>query len=467
MTEARAHGRPAWWLWMLVAVIVVVGGASIGAYVKSHRTARSSGGVGTSGTAMLCLAGSNTIGTKLAPALAEGFLKQLGATDVKVLPGAAQREQIVRGVLPGATSAEVIRIDAQGTASAFDRLADGSCDIGMASRRITQDEITKLPFMGDLTSPSDEHLLALDGIAVVVNGANPVPSLTKEQLAGIFSGAISNWSQVSSQQGSIAIYAPAEKSGTDDTFKSLVLGDAPLAANAKRLQDSAAVSSAVASDRTGIGLVGLAYVGSARAIAVSERGAIALQPNRLTIATEDYPLSRRLYLYTPANPTNNYVRRFVEFAVSNSGQDVVAAAGFVPPNVVAEEKVTTSENAPPEYNRLTRGAGRLSLDFRFLPGGAVLDNKAITDINRVVDFMGDLGYGGNNILLFGFADNSGNPQLNVDLSQARAYAVADEFKQRGLKPGLAQGFGDYLPVASNDTAEGRQKNRRVEIWLKK
>jgi phosphate transport system substrate-binding protein len=81
--------------------------------------------------------------------------------------------------------------------------------------------------------------------------------------------------------------------------------------------------------------------------------------------------------------------------------------------------------------------------------------------------MGDLGYGGSNILLLGFADSSGNSQANVDLSQARAYAVADQFVQRGLKPGMVRGFGDYLPVASNDTAEGRLKNRRVEIWLRK
>jgi phosphate transport system substrate-binding protein len=208
-------------------------------------------------------------------------------------------------------------------------------------------------------------------------------------------------------------------------------------------------------------------IGSARAVPVSERGTSALLPNRMTIATEDYPLTRRLYLYTAAKPTNTYVKPFLDFASSNRGQEVVAATGFIPQNVVAEEKPTTPQTAPPEYNRLTRGAGRLSLDFRFLPGGAVLDNKAIADINRVVDFMGDLGYGGSNILLLGFADSSGNSQANVDLSQARAYAVADQFVQRGLKPGMVRGFGDYLPVASNDTAEGRLKNRRVEIWLRK
>ncbi|MGZ4824798.1 MAG: substrate-binding domain-containing protein [Terriglobales bacterium] len=467
MTEAGAHGRSSWWVWAVVAVIAVVGAASIASYVNSRRTAARGGAAGAPAKSMLCLAGANTIGVKMAPALAEAFLRHIGATQIKVVPGSKSGMETVIGILPGATSPSTIEIDGRANSVAFDRLADGSCDIGMSARRINQDEITKLPFMGDMTSASNEHLLALDGIAIVVNSANPIGSLTKDQLAGIFSGAITDWSQVSDQKGSVVVYAPFANSATDDAFKSLVLGDAPMVPSVKRQNDMASVSTAVAGDRMGIGFVGSALVGSARAVPVSERGAIAVPPNRLTIATEDYPLSRRLYLYTPAYPANPSVRRFVEFAQSNPGQEIVASAGFIPHSVVADDSMPTPQSAPPEYNRLTRGAGRLSLDFRFLPGGAVLDNKAITDINKVVDFMGDMGYGGNNILLFGFADSSGNPQSNVNLSQARARMVADQFIQRGLKPGLVKGFGAYLPVASNETAEGREKNRRVEIWLTK
>ena len=451
---------------LVLTVVVALALAGFGLYMKLRPAARP-GGAASPPKSMLCLAGANTIGAKLAPSLAQAFLQQMGATQVEVVPGSASGLATVRGILPGATSPSAIEIDGRANWVAFDRLADGSCDIGMSARRINQEEITKLPFMGDMTSSSNEHVLALDGIAILVNSANPVAFLTTEQLAGIFSGAITDWSQVSSTKGTIVLYAPFANSATEDGFRSLVLGGAPVASSVKRGKDMASVSISVAADPMGIGFVGSGFLGNARAVPVSERGTVALLPNRMTIATEDYPLTRRLYLYTPASPTNPYVRRFLEYAESNRGQEAVAAAGFVPQNVVAEGKATTPQDAPPEYNRLTRGAGRLSLDFRFLSGGAVLDNKAITDINRVVDFMGDLGYGGNNILLFGFADNTGNPQSNVDLSQARAYAVADEFKQRGLKPGLVKGFGDYLPVASNDTAEGRQKNRRVEVWLKK
>ena len=127
----------------------------------------------------------------------------------------------------------------------------------------------------------------------------------------------------------IKIYARDNKSGTFDTFKTLVLGAKALAPGATRFEDSNTLSEAVAGDRNGIGFIGLPYVHGAKALAVSEEGARALQATRLTVATEDYPLSRRLYLYTPANPTNRFTRKFIEFALSKQGQDVVGNSGFV------------------------------------------------------------------------------------------------------------------------------------------
>ncbi len=466
MTNPGVQTKKATWLWM-VAAVIVLSAIGVGAYLATSRPTAAVVNAGASKPALLCLAGSSTIGERLAPALAQQFLNDLGASNVQVLPGTTAGEQLVQGVLPGVKAASVIRVETGGTSAGFDALGSGSCDMVMATRRIKQEEITRLPEMGDMSSASNEHLLALDGIVIAVNAANPVRSLTKEQLSGIFSGSVSDWSQVGGQRGPIKIYSSAEKSESYEAFSALVLGDAQLAGTAKRLDNDAAVADAVASDAAGIGFSSLEHVSKAQPIAVSERGATALPPNRFTIATEDYPLSRRLYLYTPANPANEYVRRFLQFAASKSGQDTVAAAGFVPQTLVAQEAAATAGKAPVEYQRLTRGAGRLSLDFRFLTGRAALDNKAMADLNRVVDFVGDLGYGGNNILLFGFCDSTGNPQTNLNLSTERAKTVAAELAKRGLKPGVVVGFGPYLPVASNDTGAGREKNRRVEIWLRK
>jgi phosphate transport system substrate-binding protein len=415
---------------------------------------------------ILRLAGSNTVGETLVPALAEDFLKAQGATNVRITPGAKPQEKVVEGVLPGDGFPSTIEIAAHGSATAFTALADKSCDIGMASRRIKPDEAAKLAPMGDMTSPGNEHILGLDGIAVIVNASNSLSDLSKDDIKRIFTGGVTDWSQVGGGHGAIKVYARDDKSGTFDSFKSMVLAGAPLVASAQRFEDSNALSDAVASDPNGIGFIGLPFIHNAKAIAVSEKGADALRPTRLTVATEDYSLSRRLYLYTPAIARTKFTRMFVEFALSKQGQDEVAANGFVAQNVELESPAV-AEDAPDAYKQLTRNAERLSLDFRFQPGKAEQDNKALADLDRVVSLIADRGNAGDRILLFGFADSTGAPEVNQALSLSRARMIANQLIQRGLKPAVVRGFGSELPVASNDTDDGREKNRRVEIWMKR
>jgi phosphate transport system substrate-binding protein len=184
------------------------------------------------------------------------------------------------------------------------------------------------------------------------------------------------------------------------------------------------------------------------------------------VGTEDYLLSRRLYLYTPATPSNKYTRQFVEFALSKKGQDVVGSSGFVAQNV-AQVAQTVSAEAPAEYKWLTKEANRLSLDFRFQSGQSALDNKASVDLDRVVLLIADLKIPADKIMLFGFSDSIGSPTINQALSLNRAKAVEGQFIQRGMNPAIVRGYGSGLAVASDDSDEGQAKNRRVEIWVKK
>jgi phosphate transport system substrate-binding protein len=412
----------------------------------------------------LRLHGSNTIGAKLAPALAEGFLRKEGAANVHTLAGATPDEAKVSGILPGDSVATVVEISSHGSATAFAGLANNSTDIGLSSRKIESAEIQNLTSLGDMTSATNEHVLALDGIAVIVNRSNSADSLTKDQVARIFAGEITNWEQVQGSAGSIKVYARDDKSGTFDSFKALVLEKRSLLPAATRFEDSMELSDAVARDPNGIGFIGLPYIRDAKAIAISEDNAPPLLPNSLTVSTEDYLLSRRLYLYTPAHSANAWVNKFVDFALSNAGQQIVAENGFVA-QTVSTENTAASANAPGDYKRLTNGAERVSLDFRFRRGGKDLDNKARLDLDRVVSFIADLKFSGTNILLLGFADDGmGN---DLEISKERAELVAEQFKRRGIDPAVVTGFGALIPVASSSTEEGKEKNRRVELWLKK
>src|ERR1700733_204255 len=413
---------------------------------------------------ILRLSGSNTIGENLAPALAEEFLKRQGATEVKTLPGDRDDEVFVCGLLPGDRTPKAIEIHAHGSALAFEDLASGQADIGMSSRKIKAEEVSQLASLGDMTSPACEHILGLDGIAVIVSRKNPVRTLAKEQIAQIFQGTIGNWLQVGGSDGAIHLYARDDKSGTYDTFLTLVLGNAPLAPSTKRVEDSRKLSDAVAQDPNAIGFIGLTYVQETQAVAVYENGAAALLPTPFTVATEDYALSRRLFLYTPAQPRQELTRRFVDFALSSIGQNIVAEVGFVGQNVSAAAAAASSTAEPADYRRLTSGYDRLSLDFRFREGSSQLDKKAVAHLARVVTFVTDLHYSGDHLVLLGFNDSK---EATENLSKARADAVAQQFEQRGVKASTVVGFGSQIAVASNDTPEGRQKNRRVEIWLKR
>jgi hypothetical protein len=118
------------------------------------------------------------------------------------------------------------------------------------------------------------------------------------------------------------------------------------------------------------------------------------------VATEDYPLSRRLYLYV-AKPEDPRARAFVEFALSKAGQEVVAESGFI---ALTPESTTptTQTNLPPNYQKLTQGASRLSTNFRFQTGSSELDNRALRDLDRVAELMIDLDHGGDKLLMLGF-----------------------------------------------------------------
>jgi phosphate transport system substrate-binding protein len=188
-------------------------------------------------------------------------------------------------------------------------------------------------------------------------------------------------------------------------------------------------------------------------------------PSAFTVSTEDYVLSRRLFLYTPAVSSNPWVAPFVEFSLSPEGQSVVDEVGFVAQRIEVE-KVAPSDAMPADYAAVAgQSAGRLSMSFRFVTGQAVLDSKGVRDLERVARFLAQPENRRRQVTLLGFSDNSGTRSANVALSQERADAVASQFRLRGITVAKAVGLGPEMPVVSNATAAGREKNRRVEVWI--
>jgi phosphate transport system substrate-binding protein len=415
---------------------------------------------------VLRLRGSNTIGAALAPALTEAFLRNEGATQVTRVPVPNAHAARVTATLPSKGTPQAVLIESEGSTTAFQGLLDGSCDIGMASRPIKPDEATQLQAkgLGDMRSPASEHVIALDGIAVIVHPNNPARTLTKPALARIFAGETSEWSVVGGAPGAISVYARDDVSGTFDTFKHLVLGDLSLVGTARRFGDSDQLSDAVASDPYGIGFIGLAYVRNAKAVSISDTGTPAMLPSAFTVTTEEYLLSRRLYFYSSPAPQNPLTLRFINFVLSTAGQKVVRDAGFVDLGIEVENGEPCDAHCTPGYAARARHARRLSVDFRFRSGRDELDSRAVRDLDRLVQFL--RGHSSGKLMLLGFTSETGDAARNLSESTRRAKLVDAELSARGVHATVVEGRGAEMPVATNGDEAGRERNRRVEAWLR-
>ena len=413
----------------------------------------------------LRLHGSNTIGAELAPALAQAFLDQRDAKDVHVQKNADGLGWVVTGTLPGEKAPMRFEIDASGSEAAFDDLANGSADLGMSSRPITTAEVEKLRQVGagDLTAQGAENVIGLDGLAVIVSSSNQPAPLSVNTLGGVFSGQIASWPPDWHVTGPVHLFARDERSGTYATFKAAVLGQRALAPSAVRFADSEKLSDAVAADPLGIGFVGMPHIRKARAVPISESQAAPVSPTPFTVATEDYPLSRRLYLYAPTPRRHPLSQDFVAFALSPHGQGVVAAHGFVNLGARAADAAPSCEACPPAYVAATRGAKRLSLDFRFASGTTKLDARGQRDLGRLITYLHSVR--SPKVTLLGFSDPAGDQAANVALSRDRAKAVADLLTARGVNVGAVNGFGGIMPIAGNDATDARERDRRVEVWV--
>jgi phosphate transport system substrate-binding protein len=94
-----------------------------------------------------------------------------------------------------------------------------------------------------------------------------------------------------------------------------------------------------------------------------------------------------------------------------------------------------------------------------------MDDRALADLKRLVALLQNPTYQNRSLLLFGFADSYGGTRSNSIISTQRAQAVAEQLRRQGIVPSLVKGYGNALPIASNDTEDGREQNRRVEVWL--
>lgn len=229
---------------------------------------------------------------------------------------------------------DFVAVTGGGSGTGLSSLISGTCDIAMSSRNIKEKEIALAEKKG---IHPNEIKAALDGLAVVVNPANPVGKLTADQLADIFTGRVANWKEVGGRDEKIVILSREVNSGTHVYFKEHILrkmdpnSKEEFAAGALMLSSSQAIADEVAGNPAAVGYYGMGYISAKqKPVAVAKDAASPfIEPTIQNVVSSSYPISRPLFLYTNGEPAG-LVKKFVDFALSKEGQEIVLATDFVP-----------------------------------------------------------------------------------------------------------------------------------------
>lgn len=221
----------------------------------------------------------------------------------------------------------VIQVSGGGSGTGIAALLNGTTSICEASRDMKEKEYKLAEEKG--IKPYRVSV-ALDGIAVFFNEANPVEELSFAQLKGIYTGAITNWKEVGGEDARIILYGRENNSGTYAFFKKKVLNKEDYNEYTQTLPGTAAVVNAVSKDKNGIGYGGLAWAKGVKFAAVRKADAdSAVLPSVETVSNGTYPISRELYWFFNGKPTGE-LKKLVNWALSKEGQKIAEKIDYVP-----------------------------------------------------------------------------------------------------------------------------------------
>lgn len=220
-----------------------------------------------------------------------------------------------------------VTVTGGGSGVGISALLEGTTDIAQASRRIKFDERQKLQENG---KTAREVIIAYDALAIIVHPTNRVTNLTREQLEGIFTGKITNWSEVGGEDMKIVPYSRETSSGTYEFFKESVLKNKNYMNGIMSMPATGAIVQSISQTRGGIGYIGLAYLNSSvKPIHVSyDQGQTYTAPSVENAKNESYPIVRALYYYYEAG-SESKVKPFIDYVLSDEGQKIVSEIGFI------------------------------------------------------------------------------------------------------------------------------------------
>ncbi|MGE4611770.1 MAG: phosphate ABC transporter substrate-binding/OmpA family protein [Paracoccaceae bacterium] len=445
------------------------------------------------------LTGSSTLAQVLIPSLFQEFAGGYGLSLTLGDPtfmGAMPVQRYLFSTPEGEAFADV-EVHSLASNMAFNSLLGGASEIALSSRAITASELDTFAAagLGDLSDENFQVVAALDGLIVIVPPENEVRALTMQELSQIFSGQISNWVQLGGADAPINVYRRDEASGSASDFSAVVLDPlgATFSTSSTAFTDDISLVRAVKDDPNGIGFTSFAYQQNTRVVLLRGTCGFISMPSEFTVKTGEYPLARRVYLYTTnrmfgAIPVEKAEKAlgFLAFVKNDQGQNAAEVSGFVsqsisalPIEVKGQRLINTmlAGQGDVGFGEIRRmiselsGAIRLSSTFRFKTNVVELAAQARGDIPRLAAYLQNNDFAGREVLIAGYSDAAGGASQNAALSQRRAQQVLDELTaelgdEAANYTFVVKGFGEVSPQGCNDSLSGRAVNRRVEVWVR-
>jgi phosphate transport system substrate-binding protein len=269
----------------------------------------------------LSICSSTSVGTRLGSDLLSAFLARSGAQSVHVSGDTALTKISAR--LPGHITPTILQMHSKDSAFAFDSLAGGECNVALIGREINPLEIARFH------KPPAASLIALDGAVLVVNPANPLRSVSNDDMRSIFSGTATNWAQVGGRRGKITTVMPPRHSDEFSVFVEHVMhGRLPEAES--RHSESVADTVAAPENPNAVGLTTFHASDPAR-ILLQRSPSGDIPASTVTIGRRTYPLVLPIYAYRDEATMTPTAYQFLSFLNSEEGQNIIVADGFVSP----------------------------------------------------------------------------------------------------------------------------------------
>lgn len=269
------------------------------------------------GILILALVAAGCVGDRSnVPAQERTSIKVTGSTTV--LPIAQKAADAYMGNHPNAD----IQVTGGGSSVGVQAAGEKTADIGMSSRDVKADELKKYPDL--VITP-----IGKDGVAVIVNPANSVTSLSPAQVKGIYNGTYTNWNQVGGPDMTIVVVGRDSASGTREFFTSSIMSGENYVPTMLEKNSNGAVKQTITQTPGAIGYVGLGFIDNMVKAARINTNGTAIEPTVDNVLGGTYPLSRSLYLLTSGQPTG-LAKEYIDYILSPDGQSLLAEEGFVP-----------------------------------------------------------------------------------------------------------------------------------------